>query len=125
MNQTAVLTPPPWGWQRFGKHWCLVGQHSTRPIVLTQYGGGLSSLTANHLLVPFDPDHPDAMTIAASADLLRLARILLDEDKDDPTKVGWRECIRVNPDCKKCAVKKELADIISALDKAQETWRSK
>jgi hypothetical protein len=92
---------------------------------LTQYGGGLSSLTADHLLVPFDPDHPDAMTIAASADLLRLARILLDEYKDDPTKVGWRECIRVNPDCKKCAVKKELADIISALDKAQETWRSK
>jgi hypothetical protein len=72
------LTPGPWGWQKFGSEWCLVGQHSMRPIVLSVmvYGPGKGSLTSlvDGLLRPFDPTHPDARVIGAAADLLAALR---------------------------------------------------
>jgi hypothetical protein len=58
----AKATARPWGWQKFGDQWCLVGQHGMRPIVLAVRKGKLTSLV-NGLLVPFDPEHPDAALI--------------------------------------------------------------
>jgi len=63
-------TPGPWAWQKFGKEWCLTGQHSMRPIVLAVRGGRLTSLV-DGLLRPLDPFHPDAQLIASAPDLLR------------------------------------------------------
>lgn len=50
-------TPLPWLWQKFGKEYFLTSQTKFRPIVLS--GKKMTSLV-NGLLVPFDPDHPDA-----------------------------------------------------------------
>ncbi len=63
-------TPRPWGWQKFGDEWMLVGQHGARPVVLSiRRSGpvkerGFMSLVAGRL-VPFDPTHPDARQVAA------------------------------------------------------------
>ena len=61
-------TPGPWGWQLFGKEWCLVGQHTMRPIVLAVRKGCPTSLV-DGLLVRLDPQHPDAKLIASAPDL--------------------------------------------------------
>lgn len=63
-------TPGPWAWQKFGKEWCLTGQHSMRPIVLAYNRKiGMTSLV-NGLLVPLDTNHPDAVLITAPPELL-------------------------------------------------------
>lgn len=81
------LTSPPWAWQKFGKEWCLTGQHGHRPIVLAVRKGALTSLR-NGLLVPFDPEHPDAKCIASAPELLRQRDELLaalEEARDELT----------------------------------------
>lgn len=49
-----------------------------RPIILAVRKGALTSLV-NGLLAPFDPTHPDARVIAASADLLAVLESLMDK----------------------------------------------
>jgi hypothetical protein len=81
-------TPGPWAWRKMGE-WVLVGEHGMRPIVLsTRLHGpmkerGFTSLdTERCLLVPFDPNHPNSLLLAAAPDLydaLREAQIKLCE----------------------------------------------
>lgn len=109
-------TPGPWSWRKLGMQWHLLGDHGMRPIVLTRYKKGLSSLTKDHLLVPFDPNHPDAITIARSAELLELATILV----NDPGHVAL--CDRAGPDCPVCQARTRITEILAEVSKAEETW---
>lgn len=90
----TIRTAAPWGWQKMGE-WMLVGQHSMRPIVLSarlqgpMKERGFTSLVGG-LLVPFDPQHPDAKVIGAGADL---GESLLEMLRDG------EGCVTGNPVC--------------------------
>lgn len=60
-----AATKGPWAWQKFGDDWNLTGQWGMRPIILATLKGKITSLREG-LLVPFDPQHPDARLLALS-----------------------------------------------------------
>jgi len=58
-----TFTKGPLAWQKFGNEWCLTGQYGMRPIVLSvnRRKGTLQLRDSERdLLIPFDPNHPDA-----------------------------------------------------------------
>src|SRR3990167_4592797 len=80
----SAHTKGPWAWQEMGG-WRLVGQWGMRPIVLSAKarngkGPGKFALRDDEsdLLIPFDPNHPDARLIAAAPDLLEACRAWVD-----------------------------------------------
>lgn len=88
-----MTTPGPWVWGRMGYGWTLIGNHGMRPIVLGARGVRKSPGppppadlvvrdAARDLLVPFDPDHPDAQLIAAAPTLLAALRALAAEPEE-------------------------------------------
>jgi hypothetical protein len=83
-------TPGPWAWQLFGKEYCLTGQHGMRPIVLATRKNGATSLV-NGLLVPLDPNHPDAKLIAAAPKMFALLTSATDErvQREGVPECGW------------------------------------
>lgn len=88
---TVQQTKGPWAWQKFGSEWCLTGQHGMRPIVLATRKNNPTSLV-NGLLVPLDPNHPDARLIAAAPELFDLCKEILESDErsvDALTKAGF------------------------------------
>jgi hypothetical protein len=109
-------TPGPWSWRKLGKQWHLLGDHGMRPIVLSRYKQGLSSLTGDHLLVPFDPRHPDAVTIARSAELVELSSVVM----NDPGHVA--SCERSGPDCPVCQARTRITEILAEIAEAEENW---
>ena len=61
---TALPIKTPVAWQKFGKDWCLTGQHGMRPIYLSAGRSGcLQLLDSRNILIPFDPAHPHAQFI--------------------------------------------------------------
>ena len=84
-------TPLPWLWQKFGKEYFLTSQTKFRPIVLS--GKKMTSLV-NGLLVPFNPDHPDANflehAVNSYEDLLEACKLALGiVDSNESSKVYW------------------------------------
>ena len=78
MNKSK-FTPGPWAWQKFGKEWCLAAQYGCRNIVLSvlekgrgMRGHGAALAVRNDercVLVPLDPEHPDARLIEAAPEM--------------------------------------------------------
>lgn len=84
-------TKSPWEWHKVGKNWVLWGAHGHRPIVLDVFKGKLRLRNAEQcLMIPFDPDHPDARLIEAAAELLETLKDVLagGVEWDGPT-VGY------------------------------------
>jgi hypothetical protein len=85
----------PVAWQKFGKEWCLTGQHGMRPIYLSVGGRPTRTLQLlNHetgLLVPFTPDHPHAQQIAHDLnhhDKLVAALGRIESELSQPVRTG-------------------------------------
>lgn len=68
-------TKAPWEWRKVGKDWVLWGAHGIRPIVLD--GKKLRVRNDDCLMVPFDPDHPDARLIESAPALLAACKAIL------------------------------------------------
>lgn len=88
MSETRY-TPGPLAWQEFGKgNWCLTGQYGMRPIVLSTSRKGELKLLKNGLLVPFTPEHPDAVLLAAGPELFKELQRLVSLMEPGETE-GW------------------------------------
>jgi len=99
----AKHTPGPLRWQQFGKEWCLTGQYGMRPIVLCVRKGALALRDSKHdLLIPFDPNHPDAKLIESAPDLLRERDQLKAELAQVKEKLSFANKDLTRPECTNC-----------------------
>ena len=71
MSDKTKHTGGPWAWNEVGGHWVLWGSYGQRPAVLcVTPDGQLQVRDRLGFLVPFTPEHPDALLIEVAPDLL-------------------------------------------------------
>jgi hypothetical protein len=60
------FTPAPWAFQKFGKDFYLTAQHGMREIILAGSKGGQLRMNQDGILLPVNPNHPNAKLICAA-----------------------------------------------------------
>lgn len=82
-------------WQKFGDNWALTGQYGMRPIILSVSRGKLMLRDQKiDRLIPFDPEHPDAVEIVEAINAHQVASTATDQQAQDEWADGeGKDCV--------------------------------